>query len=76
VGLGAGPPTAEQYRHRRAGIQAHHRWLADFCDRRAAQRAGVGQIFLNDVDDAIADASWIKEHNLRGVCYCRTWPPT
>ncbi|MBL7491479.1 amidohydrolase [Frankia sp. AgB1.9] len=64
--LFAGPPKAEEYRHRRAGIQAHNRWLADFCSRKAAQRAGVGQIFLNDIDDAIADATWIKENNLRG----------
>ena len=33
---------------------------------RPAQRAGIGQIFLNDVDDAIEDATWIKEHGLRG----------
>ena len=30
------------------------------------RRAGIGQIFLNDIDDAIADVHWIKEHGLRG----------
>ena len=65
--LFAGPPEAEEYEHRLAGIQAHNRWLVDFCRRASpAQRAGIGQIFLNDVDDAIADATWIKEHGLRG----------
>ena len=64
--LFAGPPKPDQYAHRRAGIHAHNRWLADFCGRRPAQRAGVGQIFLNDIDDAIEDATWIKEHGLRG----------
>jgi predicted TIM-barrel fold metal-dependent hydrolase len=64
--LFAGPPTAEEYTHRRAGIQAHNRWLADFCGRKAPQRAGIGQIFLNDIDDAIADAKWIKANGLRG----------
>jgi predicted TIM-barrel fold metal-dependent hydrolase len=64
--LFAGPPKPDQYAHRRAGIHAHNRWLEDFCGRRPAQRAGVGQIFLNDIDDAIADATWIKEHGLRG----------
>ncbi|CAO5248395.1 amidohydrolase family protein [Frankia sp. AgKG'84/4] len=64
--LFAGPPKVEDYARRRAGLQAHNRWLADFCDRKPGRRAGVGQIFLNDVDDAIADATWIKEHNLRG----------
>jgi predicted TIM-barrel fold metal-dependent hydrolase len=64
--LFAGPPQPEDYPHRRAGIHAHNRWLKDFCDRKPAQRAGIGQIFLNDIDDAIADATWIKENGLRG----------
>jgi predicted TIM-barrel fold metal-dependent hydrolase len=64
--LFAGPPKPEDYAHRRAGIQAHNRWLVDFCGRKPEQRAGIGQIFLNDIDDAIADATWIKEHGLRG----------
>src|SRR6187200_3434222 len=64
--LFARPPTAEQYEHRLAGIRAHNRWLADWCGEFPERRAGIGQIFLNDVDDAIADATWIKEHGLRG----------
>src|SRR5213078_2501662 len=36
--LFAGPPKPEDYEHRRAGLQAHNRWLADFCARRPAQR--------------------------------------
>jgi len=64
--LFAGPPKPEDYAHRRAGVHAHNRWLADFCASRPAQRAGIGQIFLNDIDDAIEDAKWIKEHGLRG----------
>jgi predicted TIM-barrel fold metal-dependent hydrolase len=64
--LFAQPPTAEEYRKRRAGIQAHNRWLKEFCEDYPERRAGVGQIFLNDVDDAIEDAKWIKENGLRG----------
>lgn len=64
--LFAKPPTAEEYRQRRAGIQAHNRWLKDFCDAFPERRAGVGQIFLNDVDDAMEDVRWIKENGLRG----------
>jgi predicted TIM-barrel fold metal-dependent hydrolase len=64
--LFAGPPTDDQYEHRHAGIQAHNRWLVDWCGEFGARRAGIGQIFLNDIDDAIADARWIKEHGLRG----------
>ena len=64
--LFAKPPTAEEYAHRRAGVHAHNRWLLDWCGEFPERRAGVGQIFLNDVDDAIEDVRWIKEHGLRG----------
>jgi predicted TIM-barrel fold metal-dependent hydrolase len=64
--LFAKPPTDDEYEHRHAGVQAHNRWLLDWCNEYPERRAGVGQIFLNDVDDAIADATWIKENGLRG----------
>ncbi len=64
--LFAKPPNDEEYAHRHAGVQAHNRWLKDWCNEFPERRAGVGQIFLNDVDDAIADATWIKENGLRG----------
>ncbi len=73
--LFAGPPTPEEYEHRRAGIHAHNRWMADFCARKPAQRAGIGQFFLNDVDDAIEDITWIKEHGLRGGVLLPNVPP-
>jgi predicted TIM-barrel fold metal-dependent hydrolase len=64
--LFAQPPRPDEYEHRLAGIRAHNRWLVDFVGECPERRAGIGQIFLNDVDDAIADATWIKEHGLRG----------
>ncbi|MFA5885512.1 MAG: amidohydrolase family protein [Acidimicrobiia bacterium] len=73
--LFAPPAKPEEYELRHAGIQAHNRWLADFCSRFPERRAGVGQIFLNDVDDAIADAIWIKENGLRGGVLLPNIPP-
>jgi predicted TIM-barrel fold metal-dependent hydrolase len=73
--LFAPPPRPDQYEHRLAGIRAHNRWLVDFCNQFPERRAGVGQIFLNDVDDAIADAIWIKEHGLRGGILLPNIPP-
>jgi predicted TIM-barrel fold metal-dependent hydrolase len=73
--LFAPPPSAEDYERRRAGIQAHNRWLEDFCGRAPARRAGIGQIFLNDIDDAIEDVKWIKEHGLRGGILLPNIPP-
>ena len=62
----ARPPTAENYERRLAGIRAHNRWLADFCAAAPGRRAGIGQIFLNDVDEAVADVRWVKAHGLTG----------
>ena len=50
-----------------AGLRAHNRWLADFCNQAPDRRAGFAQIFLDDVDDAIAEVRWAKEAGLRGV---------
>ena len=73
--LFARPPEPEDYAHRRAGVHAHNRWLVDWCGEYPERRAGVGQIFLNDVDDAIEDVRWIKEHGLRGGILLPNIPP-
>lgn len=73
--LFAGPPKEEDYARRRAGLQAHNRWMKDFCARKPAQRAGIGQVFLNDIDDAIEDVRWIKENGLRGGVLLPTVAP-
>jgi predicted TIM-barrel fold metal-dependent hydrolase len=64
--LFAPPPDPAQYELRHAGLQAHNRWMADFVSQKPEARAGIGQIFLNDLDDAIADVVWCKENGLRG----------
>jgi predicted TIM-barrel fold metal-dependent hydrolase len=61
------PTTPEEYRYRRAGVTAHNRWLVDFCAQAPGRRAGLAQVFLTDIDDAIADARWAKDAGLAGV---------
>jgi predicted TIM-barrel fold metal-dependent hydrolase len=73
--LFARPPEADEYEHRLAGIRAHNRWLVDFCNAFPDRRAGIGQIFLNDVEDAMDDVRWIKEHGLRGGILLPNIPP-
>ncbi len=73
--LFAPPPSPDDYPHRLAGIRAHNRWLADFVAEYPARRAGIGQIFLNDLDAAIDDIHWIKEHGLRGGILLPNIPP-
>src|SRR6478735_10504432 len=61
-GIVAGAPSAADYERRWAGLQAHNRWLVDFCAAAPGRRAGCAQIFLNDVDDALAEIRWAKEN--------------
>jgi predicted TIM-barrel fold metal-dependent hydrolase len=56
------PPTPEDYDRRWAGVQAHNRWLADFCARTPGRRAGVVQVFANKIDDALGEIRWATEH--------------
>jgi predicted TIM-barrel fold metal-dependent hydrolase len=67
VVIAAAPTTREDYELRRAGLRAHNRWLVDFCSAHPVRRAGLGQILLNDVDDALEDVRWIADHGLAGV---------
>jgi predicted TIM-barrel fold metal-dependent hydrolase len=62
----APPPTPDEYEHALAGIRAHNRWLAEFCQEAPERRAGIGLIHLNDIDDAIEDVKWIARNGLRG----------
>ncbi|HKK51841.1 MAG TPA: amidohydrolase family protein [Myxococcota bacterium] len=61
-----GNPPADQYALRLEGIRAHNRWLVDFCAEAPERRAGIGLIYINDIDDAIQDIEWIAKQGLRG----------
>jgi predicted TIM-barrel fold metal-dependent hydrolase len=62
-----GPRTPQELELRLAGVRAHNRWLADFCSEAPDRWAGFAQLFLDDVDAAVAEVRWAKEHGLRGV---------
>ena len=61
-----GNPSVEDYPLRLEGIRAHNRWLVDFCAEAPERRAGIGLIYLNDIEKALEDVKWIAEHGLRG----------
>ena len=60
------PDTREDYDRRFAGLRAHNRWLADFCAEMPGRRAGVAQVFLYDVDDAVQEITWARDAGLFG----------
>src|SRR5258707_6877319 len=55
------PPSSAELDARWLGLQAHNRWLADFCGRLPGRRAGVAQIMLHDVEPPVAEAQRAKE---------------
>jgi predicted TIM-barrel fold metal-dependent hydrolase len=57
------------------GIRAHNRWLADWCAEYPERRAGIGLIYLNDLDAALEDVKWIASHGLRGGVLLPHVPP-
>src|SRR3954470_15013764 len=74
-GLTSPPPTAEEFELRWAGLQAHNRWMADFCSEAPGRRAGMAQILLNDVEAAVAEVRWAKEAGLTGGILAPGVPP-
>ena len=52
------PKDRRDFERRFAGIQAHNRWLKDWCAEYPEQRCGLPQIFLEDVDEAITTLEW------------------
>ena len=74
-GLTALSPAAEEFELRLAGLRAHNRWLAEFCAELPGRRAGVGQILLNDTDEAVRDVHWIADNGLKGGALLPGMPP-
>lgn len=62
-----GPRSRDEFDIRFAGLRAHNRWLADFCSQAPDRWAGFAQVFLDDIDTAVAEVRWAKEAGLRGV---------
>jgi predicted TIM-barrel fold metal-dependent hydrolase len=75
--LGDQPPpaTAGDLEARWAGLQAHNRWMADFCADVPGRRAGIAQVMLHDIPAAVAEIRWAKEHGLTGGVLLPGAPP-
>lgn len=71
----APPANAGDLDRRWAGLQAHNRWLADFCADAPGRRAGIAQIMLHDVDAAVHEVRWAEDHGLTGGVLLPGAPP-
>lgn len=71
-----GEPEIGSWHDRRfAGIQAHNRWLAEFCQEAPGRRAGIAQIFLPNVEGSVEEIRWAKENGLSGGVLLPGAPP-
>jgi predicted TIM-barrel fold metal-dependent hydrolase len=71
------PPAANigDANRRWAGLQAHNRWLADFCGRAPGRRAGICQVNLYDIDASVKEIEWAKKAGLTGGILLPGVPP-
>lgn len=69
------PEIGKDPEKRWVGIQAHNRWLADFCAAAPGRRAGVAQIFLPNIEGSVEEIHWAKEHGLTGGVLLPGAPP-
>ena len=74
-GAGLSLPTEEVVPELQwAGARAHNRWLAEFCQMAPERRAGVAIVpMLWDVDAAVREVRWAREHGLRGILIPSMW---
>jgi predicted TIM-barrel fold metal-dependent hydrolase len=70
-----GNPSVKDYPLWLEGIRAHNRWLLDFCAEAPERRAGIGLVYLNDVEEAIREVEWIAKSGLRGGVLLPHVPP-
>jgi predicted TIM-barrel fold metal-dependent hydrolase len=69
------PQNAGDADKRWAGLQAHNRWLADFCNEYPGRRAGIAQILLDDIPAAVSEVRWARDAGLTGGVLLPGVPP-
>jgi len=49
------------------GAWAYNRWLADFVSHAPGRLGGLAVMTIHDIDGAVRQVTWAKEHGLKGV---------
>ena len=69
------PRDRATFERKWVGLQAHNRWLADFCAEAPHRRKGVFQLLPNDIDAAVAEVGWIAETGVAAGVMLPAVPP-
>lgn len=56
------------------GCRAHNRWLREFVEMEPDRRIGLACVpAVWDIDDAVKEIHWAREHGLRGIILPTAW---
>jgi len=55
------PRDRATFERKWAGLQAHNRWLVEFCQQAPLRRRGIVQLLPNDIDAAVAELRWAAD---------------
>lgn len=69
------PRDGATFERKWAGLQAHNRWLVDFCNQAPERSRGLIQLLPNDVDAAVAEMRWAAAHPVIGGVMLPAVPP-
>ena len=69
------PRDRGSFERRWAGLQAHNRWLVDFCSQAPDRERGLIQLLPNDIDAAVAEMQWAAGHTAIGGVMLPAVPP-
>ena len=58
------------------GFAMYNRWLADFVAAAPHRHVGVAYLPMWDIDEAIKEMTWAREHGLRGINFPSESGPT
>jgi predicted TIM-barrel fold metal-dependent hydrolase len=69
------PRDRPTFERKWAGLQAHNRWLEDFCSLTPLRRRGVAQLLPNDIDAAVAEVRWAASTGVMAGVMVPAVPP-
>jgi predicted TIM-barrel fold metal-dependent hydrolase len=69
------PRDRETFERKWAGLQAHNRWLVDFCGQAPERSRGLIQLLPNDVDAAVEEMRWAASQRVIGGVMLPAVPP-
>jgi predicted TIM-barrel fold metal-dependent hydrolase len=69
------PGDRDTFERKWAGLQAHNRWLEEFCGQAALRRRGIVQLLPNDIDAAVREIRWAAATGMMAGVMLPAVPP-